>query len=756
MGDTAPDMSLRLKFLAVVATASLGLIVAATAYAALVSLRDAQWWVTHTYRVIETLRAQEASLLEAESAARGMLLAPAPEEQQRYERARAEALSGIDELQSLTADNARQEERLVRFRAATEARTGYLDRALQTRSVARPAEGRALASAVRALAADIEGEERALLAARTESATTRSVLTKIILVAGSGIAFLLSLLFMRDLKRDIDAREETRRLIEQQARQLGEQTVILEASKNAAEAANRTKSMFLANMSHELRTPLNAVLGYSEMLQEEAEDRGLDGFIPDLKSIHAAGKHLLELVNDVLDLSKIEAGKMDLFLEDFPLATMLDDVERTIRPLIGEKENELVVTRGELGTMRGDLTKVRQTLFNVLSNAAKFTDHGTIRLEAETKDEAGRRWVVFRVTDSGIGMNAEQRGRLFEPFVQADASTTRKFGGTGLGLAISRRFCHMMGGDIQAASEPGQGSTFTITLPLEVAPSRVESTAALPQSSDDHDDVAARPLVLVVDDDHDTRDLMERYLTKEGFRVITAKEGDEGLRLARELRPMAMTLDVMMPTTDGWSVLTQMKADPELREIPVIMLTMVSDRGLAYRLGASEFMTKPIDRARLAEVVSRYRSDVNGESTALVVEDDAETRRMTRAMLERDGWKVDEAENGARALERIAEKRPDVILLDLMMPTMDGFELAATLHASDAWKLIPIVVLTAKDLTEDDRQRLTGSVEKIVQKGAYERRKLLDDVRDIVARHAGRAASRSARTADSEHEHHHG
>ena len=744
-------MSLRLKFLAVTATASLGLIVAATAFTALVSLRDAQWWVTHTYQVIDALRAQEASLLEAESAARGMLLAPAPEEQERYQRARAEALSDIGAMQALTRDNPRQEERLLRFRQATEARVAYLDHALESRSVARPAEGRALGAEVRRLAAEVEAEERDLLAARIQTTQARSLFTKVVLVVGSGLAFLLSLLFMRDLKRDVDAREATRKLVQEQARQLGEQTVVLEASKNAAESANRTKSMFLANMSHELRTPLNAVLGYSEMLQEEAEDRGLDGFIPDLKSIHAAGKHLLGLINDVLDLSKIEAGKMDIFLEDFPLATMLDDVERTIRPLIGEKANELVVTRGELGTMHGDLTKVRQTLFNVLSNAAKFTERGTIHLEAETKHENDRRWVVFRVTDSGIGMNAEQRGRLFEPFVQADASTTRKFGGTGLGLAISRRFCHMMGGDIQAASEPGQGSTFTITLPLEVVPPKSDSAAALPPLSEGPEDGAVQPLVLVVDDDHDTRDLMDRYLTKEGFRVVTARDGEEGMRLARELRPVAMTLDVMMPTTDGWSVLTRMKDDPELHEIPVIMLTMVSDRGLAYRLGASEFMTKPIDRARLAAVMARFR-DPSGESTALVVEDDAETRRMTRAMLERDGFIVDEADNGAVALARISQKRPDVILLDLMMPTMDGFELAATLHASDAWKMIPIVVLTAKDLTDEDRRRLNGSVEKIIEKGAYERRKLLDDVRDIVARHAGRAASRTPEREPEPHD----
>ena len=331
-------------------------------------------------------------------------------------------------------------------------------------------------------------------------------------------------------------------------------------------------------------------------------------------------------------------------------------------------------------------------------------------------------------------MSAEQLTRLFEAFTQADASTTRKFGGTGLGLAISRRFCRMMGGDITVESEEGKGSTFTIDLPLRVRSVEAAPTSAaapfshrLPSPSAGGADV-----VLIIDDDPDTRELLERYLIKEGFAVRSATSGEEGIALARELKPVAITLDVMMPSMDGWAVLTALKADPELQTIPVVMLTMMSDKELGYRLGASEFLTKPIDGARLRRVIGRYRR-VGGEHVALVVEDDADTRRLTKQMLERDGWSVREAEDGAAALQRLGAEIPSVIVLDLMMPNMDGFEFAAEAHAHPEWRDIPIVVLTAKELTAEDRVRLQGHVAKIVNKGAYDRQRLLRDVRDIAA-----------------------
>ncbi|MEK7991417.1 MAG: response regulator [Thiotrichaceae bacterium] len=509
----------------------------------------------------------------------------------------------------------------------------------------------------------------------------------------------------------------------------------LKSAKHKAEEANLAKSQFLANMSHELRTPMNAIIGYSEMLEEELRDVALElDLVSDVKSIHAAAKHLLGLINDILDISKIEAGKMDLYVETFSLNAMIDNIVTTIQPLIENKANTLNVIRGDsLDDMHSDLTKTRQVLLNLLSNASKFTEQGHITLDAQCFERGEHRWVRFRVSDDGIGMTTEQQEKLFQSFTQADASTTRKYGGTGLGLAITKHFSHMMHGMISVESEFGKGSTFTVQLPAEISPHDLdEEKEALPTSGG-LSMPAEGGIVLVIDDDTAARTLLKTYLSKIGYQVAVASNGQEGLKLARKLRPNAITLDVMMPGMDGWEVLNRLKQDPDLAHIPVIMLTLVEDKEIGYSLGAAEYLTKPISRDQLTAVLRKYRAE-RPPFTVMVAEDDERTREMVTRMLNKAGWQVIEADSGGMALRCLEKYNPDLILLDLMMPEMDGFEFIATLRKHQEWRNIPVVVLTAKDITIEDRVWLNSRVDTVFQKGAYHRDELLRHVRELLAK----------------------
>ncbi len=499
-------------------------------------------------------------------------------------------------------------------------------------------------------------------------------------------------------------------------------------AKERAEDASRAKSAFLANMSHELRTPLNAILLYSELLQDDAKEQGLDGFIPDIKKIHGAGKHLLSLIDGILDLSKIEAGKMTVFKEDVDLGVLIPEVVATIRPLIENNQNEMVVHLQEgLKFVHTDATKLRQALYNLLNNASKFTKNGKISLTGNV----GGGQLHLEVRDTGIGMTQEQVDRIFQEFTQADDSTTRKFGGTGLGLTISKKLCMLLGGDISVMSEVGKGSTFTIHLPLGETGHvlQEEAPVGVPEPQP-----VRRATALIIDDDAVMRDAMQRALAKEGFWVATASGGEEGLELARTLHPDIITLDVVMPGLDGWETLAQLKSEPNLQEIPVVLLTMLDDRAKGFALGASDFLQKPIRGEDLARVLERFRPG-HPPYRVLLVEDDPDTRQGLGQVVERSGWICLPAEDGVQALAIMENQTVDIVLLDLMLPQMDGFSLVQTFQERDAWRDIPVIVVTAKDMSEEDRRRLmVPQVQKIIQKGGYSKENLVEVVRDLIQR----------------------
>jgi hypothetical protein len=503
------------------------------------------------------------------------------------------------------------------------------------------------------------------------------------------------------------------------------------SAREAAEAASRAKSQFLASMSHELRTPLNAIIGYSEMLAEEASEQGLDSMEADLNKIRFAGAHLLGLINNILDMSKIEAGRMELHLETFELELLLAEVSATAQTLALKNGNRFTIERlGALGSMHGDATKLRQCLFNLIGNAAKFTQKGSIVLRVEERLEADARVVDFEVADDGIGMTPAQTARLFQEFVQADPATSARFGGSGLGLSITRRLCRIMGGDVSVRSELGRGSTFRLWVPARLTAASESIRPPAP--------AAPPPTILVVDDAPATSTVLQRMLEQDGFAVVCASGGVSALALARELRPAAITLDVFMPDMDGWSELSALKADPELADIPVVMVTVSEKPELAFALGASEFLNKPVDRRALRDVLGRVLRGPAGD--VLIVDDDEAQRAVLRRMLETEGLPAREAENGLMGLGQIAAARPAAILLDLLMPGMDGFEMLDAMQANEAWRAIPVVVVTSKDLEAEDRDRLRGRVTTILEKGSYRREALLSHVRRLTVPTARDAA----------------
>ncbi|MDF2695343.1 MAG: sensor proteinLuxQ, partial [Labilithrix sp.] len=518
------------------------------------------------------------------------------------------------------------------------------------------------------------------------------------------------------IKRDI-----TERL--QRAEALLETNRALEQARDAAVAASRAKSEFLANMSHELRTPLNAIIGYSEILMDEAAEEGSQTH-QDLKRIRSAGGHLLALIDDVLDISKIEADRVELLPEIFPVAELVEGVSATIRPL-AEKNRNAFETRFEDPTavVHADRTRLRQILFNLLSNACKFTKDGKVSLLVGKAEREGRPWVELRVTDTGIGISKDQLAKLFQPFVQADSSTTREYGGTGLGLVICKRLVEMMGGQIQLESEPGKGSTVTVWLPAS-------REGAASDISEIRTTSGAAPIVLVIDDDPDVRELCSRVLAKRGFQVQGAPTGPQGIELAGRLKPNAIVLDVKMPGMSGWDVLSKLKLSEKTAGIPVIMLTVMQQEEIGRALGAVDYLIKPLDPKALVNTVKRH---VRQEGVrVLVVEDDEPTREMMRRTLEGAGHTVALAENGQIALERIEHEVPDIVVLDLMMPVMDGFTFLHHLRSNAAHASLPVIVATARILSETEQRELEATAQRVIRKKSHTLPELLQLIGDQI------------------------
>jgi signal transduction histidine kinase/DNA-binding response OmpR family regulator len=522
--------------------------------------------------------------------------------------------------------------------------------------------------------------------------------------------------------------EQLEDLVAQRSEELMRANTQALLAKERAEDASRAKSVFLANMSHELRTPLNAILLYSELLLEEIAERGLKDLYADLEKIRVSGRHLLSLIDNILDLSKIEAGRMTVFLEEIELRALFRDISTTIQPLMEKNRNRFIVEGcSSIQTIRSDIKKLSQILYNLLNNAAKFTHEGTITLAVGPDADPGH--VVFSIRDTGIGMSVEEVGRLFQEFTQADESTTRRYSGTGLGLALCRRFTELLGGRVWVESEAGRGSTFLVRLPLiaEAPETGIRTHAAALTTGH-------RGTVLVIDDDFNMRDALSRMLTKEGFWAAVASNGSEGVKMARSLHPDFITLDLLMPGIDGWEVLAQMKADPVLKDVPVILISMFDGWDRGFVLGASAILQKPVDLDDLLNVISGHCRQ-SGSPAVLVVEDDLHTCEGLCKVLTAEGYEVSTADRGEIALQHLARVQPAVMILDLMMPDMEGFQLVAKVMAHEAWKAIPIVLLMGKGLAPEDLARLhSPQVQTILKKGSVSREELIQAVKAFAHR----------------------
>jgi signal transduction histidine kinase/CheY-like chemotaxis protein len=486
----------------------------------------------------------------------------------------------------------------------------------------------------------------------------------------------------------------------------------METARDEARDASDQKTKFFANMSHELRTPLNAILGYGEMLYEDCEDLGYDDLLPDLKKITSSGTHLLSLINNILDLSKIEAGKMELFVTNFEIENMIQTIKDVSEPLAAKNDNGFVINLdGAMGSMSQDETKLRQCLTNFLSNGFKFTKNGTVTLDVKSRIEGDVEFVDFAVIDTGAGMSPEGVVKVFEEYTQAERSTSANYGGTGLGLPISKKFAEIMGGDVVVTSEEGVGSVFTMSVPRVCPEYNEDEVEGNVINLDDQDN-----LVVLVDDDVAMHDLIKRTISKLNLTLLGATNSEKGMELIREVKPKLILLDVLMPGRDGWSLLKECKTDQELKDIPVIMISQLNQSNLASSLGANDYLTKPLDRTHFINTLKRILGNETQDKKVLVIDDDKDVRELLSRLLKDAGYRPIDARDGKEGLERTKDE-PSLIILDLEMPRMDGFEfLDNYIKEVPEDKRAPVLVFSGKDLTDVQEDLLKERVVGLVKK----------------------------------------
>ena len=502
----------------------------------------------------------------------------------------------------------------------------------------------------------------------------------------------------------------------------------METARDEARDASDQKTKFFANMSHELRTPLNAILGYGEMLYEDCEDLGYDDLLPDLKKITSSGTHLLSLINNILDLSKIEAGKMELFVTSFEIENMIQTIKDVSEPLAAKNDNGFVINLdGAMGSMSQDETKLRQCLTNFLSNGFKFTKNGTVTLDVKARIVDDVEFVDFAVIDTGAGMSPEGVAKVFEEYTQAERSTSANYGGTGLGLPISKKFAEIMGGDVIVTSEEGVGSVFTMSVPRECPEYNEDEVEGSVINLDDQDN-----LVVLVDDDVAMHDLIKRTISKLNLTLLGATNSEKGMELIREVKPKLILLDVLMPGRDGWSLLKECKTDQELKDIPVIMISQLNQSNLASSLGANDYLTKPIDRTHFINTLKRILGTDNQNQKVLVIDDDKDVRELLTRLLKDAGYRPIDARDGKEGLERTKDE-PALIILDLEMPRMDGFEfLDQYIKDVPEEKRAPVLVFSGKDLTDVQEDLLKERVIGLVKKDDVSMDKLSQMIQGII------------------------